>query len=169
MEFIYKLLITLVLVVLVAAIAHIVEKSRGRKTIDGAGKISFRESMDLVDLPVITFMVGDKKFNFLLDTGANYCIIDSNILNVIEHEPLEMEGTVYGVGGQEIEVEYANIALRYKGVNYSDNFQVVDLSSTFGMLKEDKGVTLHGVLGNSFFQKYKYVIDFDELVAYSVV
>lgn len=169
MEFIYKLLITVALVVLMAAIAHIVEKSRGKKTIDGAGKISFRESMDLVDLPVITFTVGDRKLNFLLDTGANYCIIDSNILDSIEHKTLEIDGTVYGIGGQEIEIGYVNIALKYKGVNYSDDFQVLDLSSTFGMLKEDKGVTLHGVLGNSFFQKYKYVIDFDELVAYSVV
>ena len=125
--------------------------------------------MDLVDLPIITFQVGGKKLNFLLDTGANYCIIDSNLIDTIEHAKLDLEGTVYGVGGAEVEVDYVSIDLKYKGVAYADMFQVLDLSNTFGMLKKEKGVNLHGVLGNSFFQKYKYVIDFQELVAYSVI
>lgn len=123
--------------------------------------------MDLVDLPIITFQVGGKKLNFLLDTGANYCIIDSNLLDTIEHTKLNLEGTVYGAGGVEVKVSYVSIDLKYKGVDYADMFQVLDLSNTFGMIKEESGVNLHGVLGNSFFQKYKYVIDFDELVAYS--
>lgn len=167
MEFIYKLIFTVLLVLAIAAIAYIVEKAGHRKNIDPAGKISFRETMDLVDLPIITFQVGGKKLNFLLDTGANYCIIDSNLIDTIEHTKLDLEGTVYGVGGAEVEVDYASIDLKYKGVVYADMFQVLDLSNTFDMLKKEKGVNLHGVLGNSFFQKYKYVIDFDELVAYS--
>lgn len=169
MEFIYKLIFTVLLVLAIAAIAYIVEKARHRKNIDPAGKISFREAMDLVDLPIITFQVGGKKLNFLLDTGANYCIIDSNLIDTIEHAKLDLEGTVYGVGGAQVEVDYVSIDLKYKGVVYADMFQVLDLSNTFDMLKEEKGVNLHGVLGNSFFQKYKYVIDFQELVAYSVI
>lgn len=167
MEFIYKLLLTLLLVVVIAAFAYIVDKARHRKNIDPAGKISFRETMDLVDLPIITFQVGDRKLNFLLDTGADQCIIDSSIIGDIQHEPLEGAGSLYGVGGAVSEVSYVNIMLKYKGVEYSDRFQSMDLSPTFGMLKEEHGVNLHGVIGNSFFQKYKYVIDFDELVAYS--
>lgn len=167
MEFIYKLIFTVLLVLAIAAIAYIVEKARHRKNIDPADKISFRETMDLVDLPIITFQVGGKKLNFLLDTGANYCIIDSNLLDTIEHTKLNLEGTVYGAGGVEVKVSYVSIDLKYKGVDYADMFQVLDLSNTFGMIKEESGVNLHGVLGNSFFQKYKYVIDFDELVAYS--
>ena len=33
-------------------------------------EISFREAMDLAELPVITFYNGDRKINFLLDTGS---------------------------------------------------------------------------------------------------
>ena len=36
-----------------------------------SSEISFREAMDLAELPVITFYNGDKKINFLLDTGSN--------------------------------------------------------------------------------------------------
>ena len=48
--------------------------------------MSFMESMNLTELPVVTFYQEDKKFNFLLDTGSSDCIIDSNILDQIEHQ-----------------------------------------------------------------------------------
>lgn len=169
MEFIYKLIFTVLLVLAIATFAYIVDRARHRKNIDPAGEISFRETMDLVDLPIITFQVGDRKLNLLLDTGADQCIIDSSIIGDIQHEPLEGTGSLYGVGGVVSEVSYVNIMLKYKGVEYSDRFQSMDLSPTFGMLKEEHGVNLHGVIGNSFFQKYKYVIDFQELVAYSTI
>lgn len=168
MEFVYKILFVLVLVAVFGIVAHIIDKvSKRGKNIDKAGKISFRETMDLVELPIITFKVGENKYNFLLDTGASLCIVDSNVLDTMNHQQLEGEGTVYGIGGKETEVTYVRVALKYKEVEYADTFQVLDLSTTFGALKEEHGVNLHGVLGNSFFQKYKYVIDFDELVAYS--
>lgn len=128
----------MLLVLAIAAIAYIVEKVRHRKNIDPAGKISFRETMDLVDLPIITFQVSGKKLNFLLDTGANYCIIDSNLIDTIEHAKLDFEGTVYGVGGAEVEVDYVSIDLKYKGVVYADMFQVLDLSNTLVCLRKKR-------------------------------
>lgn len=169
MELILKVLFVTLVVGGAGLLGFIVDNARKRKTIDDAGKISFRETMDLVDLPIITFMVGEKKLNFILDTGASYSLIDSNILCDIEHEKLNVESTVYGINGKEQDAGFARIALKYKEVNYSDEFQIVDLQAPFSMLKEEHGVNLHGMLGSSFFQKYKYVIDFDELVAYSVV
>ena len=42
--------------------------------------ISFKEAMELVELPIITFYNKGQKLNFLLDTGSNDCIIDSSNL-----------------------------------------------------------------------------------------
>ena len=56
----------------------------------------------------------------------------------------------------------------YKDKEYQEDFQVIDLSKAFGVIKSESGVNLHGILGNSFFQKYKYVINFDELIVYSL-
>ena len=39
--------------------------------------MSFQNSMDLADAPVVTLYQGDKKINFILDTGATCCTIDS--------------------------------------------------------------------------------------------
>lgn len=129
--------------------------------------MSFKEAMDLVDLPVITFYNNGKKFNFLLDTGATISIVDSNILDSLTCEKLKDVGTVFGVEGNKVPVSYVRAQLDYKGGNYKEDFQVLDMSNAFGNIKEESGVTLSGILGNQFFHKYQYVLDFKELIAYS--
>ena len=44
--------------------------------------MSFKEAMDLVELPVVTFLNGKEKLNFLLDTGSNISQINSSNINI---------------------------------------------------------------------------------------
>lgn len=129
--------------------------------------ISFREAMDLVDLPVITFYNNGKKFNFLLDTGATLSVIDSNILGNFSHKKLDEKGTLCGIEGNRISVSYIKASLEHKGVSYEEDFQTVDMSTVFNQIKSESGITLSGILGSLFFKKYQYVLDFESLVAYS--
>lgn len=136
------------------------------KTDQSVDKISFRETLDLTKLPIVTFMVDNIKYNFMLDSGANLSVIDSNILEHINHKELPKKGIIYGMDGVPQKIPYVSIALEYKGKAYSEEFQVVNMKSAFGRIKIESGATLHGILGNEFFQRFKYVLDFDELVAY---
>lgn len=129
--------------------------------------ISFKESLDLTNLPIITFYVGKSKYNFLLDTGASLSVINKDIINVIEHSKSKETSTIYGMEGNTVEAECVDICLYYNEHKFEDLFQVVDLSGAFANMKMKYGVTLHGILSSSFFQKYKYVLDFDKLIAYS--
>ena len=170
MENILKIVLVCALVAVCAAIAHIVDVIRRRKIDPAIGKISFRESMDLVQLPIVTFMNNGKKLNFLLDTGASYSSINEAALSGLTYEETGEVG--YGIGMEGVVREdrgYIKMLISYRGKEYDDEFQVVDLSSAFGAIKSEYGVTLHGILSNTFFQKYRYVLDFDELVAYSMV
>lgn len=153
----------MLVVVLLAIIINGVEDYRQKKRVN----MSFKEAMDLVDLPVITFYNNGKKFNFLLDTGATNSTIDSNVLSSLSYEKLNTEGTLYGMEGNPIDVSYVKASLEYKNMNYEDEFQVVDMSPAFNRVKAESGVTLSGVLGSLFFHKYQYVLDFKELVAYT--
>ena len=129
-------------------------------------KISFKEALDLANLPVITLRQGDKKVNLLLDTGSTESIIIPSILDNLEHEDIGKTGTIFGMEGNSIDTRYVKMDLMYNYITYSENFQVVDMSNAFNSIKQSTGVTIHGILGNSFFEKYGYVIDFQELVAY---
>ena len=129
--------------------------------------ISFKTSLDLTGLPVITFYQGKNKFNFLFDTGATNSVIDNRMLPNIKHTLIENATCeVYGIEGNVQTVNFVTIQFE-RELDYSDDFQVVDMSAAFDQVKAETGVTISGILGNTFFQKYKYVLDYNKMVCYS--
>lgn len=129
--------------------------------------MSFQNSMDLAELPVVTFRQGDKKINFLLDTGSNNCVIDSNILNSIDHKMLDVETNILGLEGNAQKTGVCTIKMTYKDKEYEYPYVIQDMSAAFDSIKKETGVTVNGMLGSKFFNEFKYVLDFDELIAYS--
>ena len=131
--------------------------------------MSFREAMDLVDLPIITFYNESTKLNLLLDTGSSMNVINSNILESLTHTKLEESGTIYGMEGNVINIEYISMKITHGNDSYSSVFQLVDMQKAFDKIKEEYGVQVHGILGSSFFKEFGYMLDFKSLVAYSRV
>ena len=129
--------------------------------------MSFRESIGLADLPIVTFYQEDKKLNFLLDTGANLSIIDKRVVSAIKTEVSETISNTMGIGARIENITNVDITFTYKNKNFIDTFQVIDMSEPFTALKDSSGVTIHGIIGNRFMQRYKYILNFDEMVAYS--
>jgi hypothetical protein len=129
--------------------------------------ISFKQGLDLTELPVITLYQGEKKFNFLLDTGSNDSIIDANILDDIDHTMQEHSAVLFGLEGNKRVVEKCYITLTHNSTEYTYTYLISDMKAVFDGIKKETGVTLHGLLGSKFFNKYKYVLDFDALIAYS--
>ena len=166
MEFVLKIVFVLLLVGIAALVAHFVDLARKKTSYD---RMSFRETMDLCELPIVTFVNNGKKLNFLLDTGANHSVINITALEGLSYKDNNMIGDIYGIDGNRQEVKYINMIISYKGKDYMEDFQSIDMSAPFNNLKADYGVNLHGVLSSTFFQKYKYVLNFDELIAYSMV
>lgn len=129
--------------------------------------MSFRETMDLVGLPIVTFRNNNKKFNFLLDTGASTSVINKSVLPNIKYIDTKMGGTVFGMEGNQVEAPLVYIELTYKERQYNDTFQCVDMTTAFDSVKQEYGVTIHGILSSQFFEKYKYILNFKDLIAYS--
>lgn len=151
-----------ILVLVVAFIANTIMEVRNRNN----SKISFKESMDLTELPVATFNCNRKKLNFLLDTGSNLSYINSSVLPLLDHEIIDRESSVVGFEGNEVSTGSCKITVTYKRKKFEEEFSMADLDAAFKVIKQESGVQLHGILGSRFFEKYKYVIDFKNLIAY---
>ena len=139
----------------------LIEKLQG-----GSSSIPFDSIMEKINLPIITVTdkEGNKKLNFLVDSGAAFCVVSSQHLDKLEHKLLEIEGVCYGMEGNVTSSSaYAEIPFSYKGTVYKDNFQVLDMSKPFGKIESDFGITLHGILGCSFLSMYGCTIDFDDM------
>lgn len=159
---VFEAIIILSIIVLVAFIINGVKEYNRDKV-----EMSFKESMNLVELPVVTFYNGNTKLNFMLDTGSNMCIINSKVIDSLTYKKLNEKGSIYGMEGNPVDIDYISMDFTYNNKAYSSTFQVVDMQEAFDRVKQESGVTIHGILGSKFFEEYKYVLDFKELIAYS--
>lgn len=131
--------------------------------------MSFRESLDLVDVPIVTFYEGDSKLNFLLDTGSTCSYISSEASKILKQSPVKtgISSTVTAIGKSLEEVQTIEAMLKYKDNLYPQDLIVSkNLDQSFKEMRKDYGVQLHGILGSNFFNTYNYVLDFKDMIAY---
>jgi predicted aspartyl protease len=131
-----------------------------------SSEISFREAMDLAELPVITFYNGDKKINFLLDTGSNISYLNESIVSSLVTESTGEESNIIGIEGNKVNCKICKMIIRRKNQKFEEEFSIADLDKAFSIVKKESGVQIHGILGSRFFEKYKYVLDFKDYIAY---
>jgi predicted aspartyl protease len=129
-------------------------------------EISFREAMDLVELPVITFYNGDRKINFLLDTGSNISYLNKSVVSSLVVESTGEESNIIGIEGNKVNCKICKMIIRRKNQEFEEEFSIADLDKAFRIVREESGVQIHGILGSRFFEKYKYVLDFKDYIAY---
>ena len=65
-------------------------------------KISFKEALDLTELPVVTFIGKGRKLNFLIDTGANNSILNESVANKMKLKCEEFDGVETNTAGGNI-------------------------------------------------------------------
>lgn len=129
--------------------------------------ISFQGSMDLTGLPIVTLYQGEKKIYFLLDTGSTDCVINESCLKEFKHKMLDVVANHEGLEGIKQQVKACLINVYYKDKGYECPCLIRNMSKVFNSIKKETGVTVHGILGSKFFNEFKYVLDFDKLIAYS--
>ena len=151
-----------ILLLAIAFIANTIDDIRKRNN----SKISFKEAMDLVELPVVTFYNGDTKLNFLLDTGSNVSYINNSIIPFLAHEKIGKEMNTIGIEGNKVSNQFCKMSVTYKNQVFEEEFSIANLDEAFDVVKQESGVQIHGILGSKFFEKYKYILDFKELTAY---
>ena len=130
--------------------------------------IPFKESVDLINLPVVTFTNNNTKLHFLLDTGSDESYINSNILDKLE---IIQKYAVYrdittGNGNKESSLA-VSMNISYMNKSFHNIFIVSDFEEAFNQAVGNSGIVIHGILGSKFFARYKYILDFVKLAAYS--
>jgi len=162
MIIIIKIIISLLATILLAVLVNTYEDIKKRNKL----KMSFKEALDLVELPIVTFVNKGTKLNFLLDTGSSQSLINESMLFSLETKRIEDTMFIVGTDGNKISSNLCTMKVGYKDQEFEHNFAIKDLDEAFGVVKQESGVQIHGILGSDFLQKYKYVLDFKELIAY---
>lgn len=162
---ILKVVVTLVLVCALALTVNKVEEYKAKTSVI---PIPFKESMDLLNVPVVTFTNNNVKLHFLLDTGSDSSYIRKEILDALVVKSKDDTAAPINTGGGSVQSEgLVTLDIFYKNQQFENTFEVADMTSMWDEATKNTQITIHGILGSVFFNRYKYQIDFEELVAYS--
>lgn len=163
MSIIFGMIIIVIGVTLMAIIINGVEEYN-----KFSHAIPFKESIDLINVPIVTFVNNNVKLHFLLDTGSDSSYIRGDIIDKLSVKSRCGEKASIYTGGGEITSEgIAILNISYKNHVYEEEFEVADVTKVWDNVTKEIGITVHGVLGSRFFERYKYQIDFENLIAYS--
>ena len=128
--------------------------------------MSFKQSMELCDLPIVTFYIGEKKLNFVLDTGCVQSMLDANIIDKYKLD-INYTKETFEVWRDNGKCTTDKIGIQrhyYNDKKFEETFVYSStIKYTFNWLKQNKGVTVHGLLGSDFFNTYKYILEFKKL------
>lgn len=147
----------------IVCIADILRKGKERRH-----TMSFMEGLDLTGFPIVTMVNNGMKFNFVLDTGSVHNLINQQALENMVFEKTDYSATISGIENKTREEEkVVKMTLTYRDKTTEGLFVATDLSDVFANVRKETGVQLHGLLGSDFFKENRYIIDYNEMVAYS--
>ena len=114
-------------------------------------------------LPLLIVKVQAKNLCFLLDTGSNINVLDKKVAEFFRLPAGSAQHRQFGIDGTLQTTEVVKLTFSLEEREYNADFSVMDLSSAFGKVEEESGIQIHGLLGCSFMEQQKWVLDFKSL------
>lgn len=120
-----------------------------------------------VGLPLLIVKAQAKNLCFLLDTGSNINVLDRRVAEFFQLSGGTAKQRQFGIDGELRTTDVVELAFSLEEQEYKANFSVMDLSSAFGKVEEESGIQIHGLLGCSFMEQQKWILDFEKLCLYT--
>lgn len=132
--------------------------------------IPFKESIDLVNLPIVTFINNGIKLHFLLDTGSDDSYINVDLVESLNiKKSFDVARSIVTGNGNIESGKIIVMDISYKDRVFENAFVVSDMGEAFDAATGETGIKIHGILGSVFFARYKYILDYMKLEAYTKV
>ena len=119
-----------------------------------------------IGLPLIIVQLFNNDLCLLLDTGSNQNIIDKRIYELLKND-IQLSDEIKQITTlKESLVDSFEVVLpfEFENMKYNEPFLCIENIEGFNAIKEESDIQLHGILGNNFFLKNGWIIDFDKIV-----
>ena len=126
-------------------------------------KQSLFVALSEIGLPTIIVEAQAKNLCFLLDTGSNINVLDKRVAEFFQLSESITCQKQFGIDGTLQTSAVVEMIFSVEEREYKADFSVMDLSSAFGKVEEESGIQIHGLLGCSFMEQQKWVLDFEKL------
>ena len=126
-------------------------------------KILLQKSLTQVDLHLLIVKAQAKNLCYLLDTGSNINVLDKKVAEFFQLSGGTAQQQQFGIDVTLQTTDVVKLTFSLEELEYKADFSVMDLSSAFGKVEEESGIQIHGLLGCSFMEQQKWVLDFERL------
>lgn len=116
-----------------------------------------------VGLPLLIVKAQVKSLCFLLDTGSNINVLDKRVAEFFQLSGGTVQQQQFGIDGTLQTTDVVEMTFSLEEREYKADFSVMDLSSAFGKVEDETGIQIHGLLGCSFMEQQKWILDFENL------
>ena len=119
-------------------------------------------------LPLIVVKIFDYELCLFLDTGSNRNIIDHRIYDHFKDKlkPSETSSEVFTLNGAAAGITIA-VPFSFENQDYQEPFICTEQTEAFDRIYEESSIQIHGILGNRFFLKHGWILDFEKIIVSS--
>ena len=114
-------------------------------------------------IPTIKLTINNKRYTFILDSGASTNILDKSFAEELKLYTTQNNIEVLGTGGVENSSKETNLEFLYNNQKFKEPFTIVNLGTPREYLL-NIGIDVKGLLSADFFEKYKWMLDFNNIV-----
>lgn len=137
-------------------------------------KQSFKESIEKLQLPVITLDIMGIEMNFLIDSGSNRNHVSDRAFDILKGTDLykntfsdyREQTQLTGIGGGSSIQEQVALGYFLDGRGYASRFGIMS-DDIFDSMAKECGIKLSGILGTNFLLCHNIVIDYAQMMIYS--
>ena len=129
--------------------------------------INLRIGLTKFSLPLLIVKAQAKNLCFLLYTWSNINVLDRRVAEFFQLSLGTAKQCQFGIDGELRTTDVVKLAFSLEEQEYKANFSVMDLSSAFGKVEEESGIQIHGLLGCSFMEQQKWILDFEKLCLFT--
>ena len=94
---------------------------------------------------------------------SNINVLDKSVVEFFQLSSGTAQQHQFGIDGTLRTTNVVEMTFSLEEREYKAAFSVMDLSSAFGKVEEESGIQIHGLLGCSFMEQQKWVLDFEKL------
>jgi len=104
----------------------------------------------------------------MLDTGSNQNIIDDRIYEHFRDRlsTSESSGEILSLTGVTTRGIILNLPFTFENQEYIEPFVCSNTSESFEKIENESGIRIYGILGNHFFLKHGWILDFERIEVY---
>lgn len=117
-------------------------------------------------LPIIPVTIGDYCISFIVDTGATVSLIDKSVADRLGELVVIKEESNYmlSVDGNYKEVKHkAVVNFILNEIPFTHEFLCESLYESLIKIETECNIQVHGILGNDFLMKNRWIIDYERL------